>query len=767
MYLSESVSNHPIGILHLNKRTQNALLKAEILTIKQLLDAREIKFSQVSQLGPSAIKNIEEIVSSLNICIDDKGDIDWFKFWESRKIKIIPENFSADIHAQDIVGDLPQIIESMLKMESDEREWVIIERRFGLGGASLLTLEELGLAFGLTRERIRQIEANALDNLKNVLIDNSYENKNYHVHPEIISTLQNLSCFINQITNNIILENKLMSDISEQYSIDSKSVEPSLHLIFMLNGLSQIRFNKSDLRTAWGNIQATKIRKLEKIISRIDKLLTEEVVTPVGEIDILIEINKILKGKNRISLDELRQYLNLCSSIEKHSDGFYWGKFEQLTGRGNQTERILFENGEPLHINQITRKINHRLTLHSKRLVNDRNLGNQISGDARFTPIGRSGEWGLSSWTLNTGTIIDLMKQCLMTRNTAATSDEIYLYVSERRPVQRASIDVYLMLREEFSKVDRIKWGLTNWDEVKDGTNWTPKEVGQFVEQLFKKHRTKKLQYQLVKESLIEATGLTKRQVQGLLSVNPVITTEREKNTNELFAYFNPDYKENLNQIGAIFNRKNKTLRQQVDDFVKMTLTNAPGQQITLAELVNLLINKFNRRDKTFYHYISDLEYIEKFTIPETNVKMCRFKREQKAFPFSQVEDIQTKEIRTKVGRALTFLNESDVDISLFLLSKEFEASLNNYLVTANAKGQLQDLPNGRLSLVSMVDYVGRKNIISDKAVLHFLRQNRNDRAHGSMPTIEERKVMMKYAQTTAGMYIDYIKFFDDLTNKL
>lgn len=31
------------------------------------------------------------------------------------------------------------------------------------------------------------------------------------------------------------------------------------------------------------------------------------------------------------------------------------------------------------------------------------------------------------------------------------------------------------------------------------------------------------------------------------------------------------------------------------------------------------------------------------------------------------------------------------------------------------------------------------------------------------MPEIEERRMMMKYAQVTAGMYIDYIKYFDDL----
>jgi RNA polymerase primary sigma factor len=38
--------------------------------------------------------------------------------------------------------------------------------RFGVGGESEHTLEEIGLKFNLSRERIRQIEANALRRIR-------------------------------------------------------------------------------------------------------------------------------------------------------------------------------------------------------------------------------------------------------------------------------------------------------------------------------------------------------------------------------------------------------------------------------------------------------------------------------------------------------------------------------------------------------------------------------------------------------------------------
>ena len=47
-----------------------------------------------------------------------------------------------------------------------ERERQVIELRYGLAGMEPLTLEEVGRAFGVTRERIRQIENNTLKKLK-------------------------------------------------------------------------------------------------------------------------------------------------------------------------------------------------------------------------------------------------------------------------------------------------------------------------------------------------------------------------------------------------------------------------------------------------------------------------------------------------------------------------------------------------------------------------------------------------------------------------
>ena len=764
--LPVQVKTLPLGLLHLPSRSHNPLDKEEINSLGSLFSLTDAELRNVPRLGRISLKKIQNAKSALLNAITESGTINWQYFWEKQKIKIIPQGFDNNASEDKIISELPTIIKKILEQNPDERLWLIIQRRFGLEETQKLTLEELGLALNLTRERVRQLEETALKELRGVLIEDDYKNKSYHVHLNILHTIKRLSLIVNELTDQALIENSLLDLIEDKFSFRSDAIKPSLHLILKINGLSIIEFNRSDLQPVWGKFEKAEAMTAQNFIERVDKLLTEENALPLSEIDILVQINKVARKKSRQSLEQFRKYIGICSSVELHKEGFYWGKFEYLESRGNQVERVLFEHGEPVHIKEIIREINHRLASYGKRTVNLRNLVNQMSSDDRFVPIGRSGEWGLSSWSIDTGTIVELMKQYLIALNEPATAEEIYSYVRDRRPVRKSSIEAYLTFQEDFAKVGRTRWGLAEWSETQGAQIWNPEQVGQFIEELFKKNRARKLKYKIVKQALKKASGVKDRQAQGLLNLNPVIKTERDE-VGELYAIFQPKYKESLTKTGVRFTRKKKTLRLMVDETVRKMLQTSPGNQIALSALVRYLVDKFNRRDKTFYHYISDLDYIEKFKIPDTSVVMCRLKREVSHLPFPQVEEIKTSELRQKIGRALTFLHENDVDISLFLLSKEFEATLKNYLLTGQSKGKFLSLSSNRLGLDGMINFIKSENIITDQAVLHFLRQKRNDRAHGTMPEIGERRMMMKYAHVTAGMYIDYIKYFDDLLHAL
>lgn len=72
-----------------------------------------------------------------------------------------------------ILGDVESVFRLMDLLEKlEERERRILEMRFGLRGATArLTLEEVSQEIGRTRERVRQIQNQALAKLKQLLVD--------------------------------------------------------------------------------------------------------------------------------------------------------------------------------------------------------------------------------------------------------------------------------------------------------------------------------------------------------------------------------------------------------------------------------------------------------------------------------------------------------------------------------------------------------------------------------------------------------------------
>lgn len=123
-----------------------------------------------------------EIARSLNKTPDEvKNMMELNEYMISLDMQVPSENSAgkplvealADKNAVDpaelLVGDhLHERLEECLD-QLNEKQREVLCRRFGLGGYDRQTLEEVGKAVGLTRERVRQIQMSALKALRDVL----------------------------------------------------------------------------------------------------------------------------------------------------------------------------------------------------------------------------------------------------------------------------------------------------------------------------------------------------------------------------------------------------------------------------------------------------------------------------------------------------------------------------------------------------------------------------------------------------------------------
>ncbi|MDH5571683.1 MAG: RNA polymerase sigma factor RpoS [Gammaproteobacteria bacterium] len=92
---------------------------------------------------------------------------------ENSLLDAIPDENNVDpvVLLQD--NDVKDNIEQWLAQLSDKQREVV-ERRFGLHGYDVSTLEEVGNTIGVTRERVRQIQLEALKKLRDILEKEGY-----------------------------------------------------------------------------------------------------------------------------------------------------------------------------------------------------------------------------------------------------------------------------------------------------------------------------------------------------------------------------------------------------------------------------------------------------------------------------------------------------------------------------------------------------------------------------------------------------------------
>ena len=120
---------------------------------------------------------------------------------------------------------------------------------------------------------------------------------------------------------------------------------------------------------------------------------------------------------------------------------------------------ILFENGKPMHFNEISESI--KGSSFKRKDVTTQAIHNELIKDDRFVLIGR-GIYALKEWGYKKGTVSDIIIEILKKAGEPLHRDEIVKRVLKKRQVKETTILLNLQGKDQFKRVAKATYALAD-----------------------------------------------------------------------------------------------------------------------------------------------------------------------------------------------------------------------------------------------------------------------------------------------------------------
>jgi hypothetical protein len=326
----------------------------------------------------------------------------------------------------------PKQVTKRMLSNLPERAYEVVTNRFGLtDDAQRKTLEAIGKKYGITRERVRQIENAAL-----ALIRKSPTFKDEKgVFEELKKLMHTLGA--------VVSEQELLSHISKD-----KLTQNHIHLYLTLGDDFKKHKEDDDFKTRWSVDDEVSLEVHKSLKSLYENLSDDELVTETEIISRFLDEVKDLSVQYK-NAEIAKRWLSMSKNISRNPLG-EWGKStsSSIKTRGIKDYAFLMmrKHGSPMHFREVAKAVTN--TFNKK--CHTATCHNELIKDGRFVLVGR-GIYALSEWGYKSGVVRDVIKE-LLKKNGPMSKEDIVDQVMKERYLKKNTILVNLQNSKYFKK---------------------------------------------------------------------------------------------------------------------------------------------------------------------------------------------------------------------------------------------------------------------------------------------------------------------------
>lgn len=325
-----------------------------------------------------------------------------------------------------------ELVQNFLS-ELPERSQDILIQRYGLGNSvKRSTLEAIGKKYGITRERVRQIENHSI---KNITKSESFNNAGPYFS-ELVAIVDNIG--------GVVAEKPLLEYIS-----NDNLEQNYIHFLFVVGNPFYRYKGDNNFDSRWyidKKLEQEVTQVLNKIHNHFDG---DNLVTESDLLNLIRNEAKKIKSRKEINDEQIKKWLTISKVIDKNPFE-EWGLASsqniKIRGIRSYAYLVVRQNGSPMHFKEVAKMIIH----HFGKNVHTATCHNELIKDPRFVLVGR-GMYALAEWGYSQGIVRDVVREILK-RKDRLTKEEVVDRVLKERYVKENTVIVNLQNSDYFKK---------------------------------------------------------------------------------------------------------------------------------------------------------------------------------------------------------------------------------------------------------------------------------------------------------------------------